>query len=81
MQRILTLLLHTMHAGEMAALQSRFDAALATCRATQLDLAVSLKAAEGQLLLMTKELEVLKVWMCLRECKLSFRHVAPDPGA
>lgn len=42
-------------------MQQSFDAALSSCKAAQLDLAVSLKAAEGRLLLMTKELEVLKV--------------------
>jgi len=40
---------------------AEFDGELLACRAEGLELAVGLKAAEGQLLLMLKELAVLKV--------------------
>eukprot|EP00879_Flechtneria_rotunda_P013188 GHRR01013773.1.p1 GENE.GHRR01013773.1~~GHRR01013773.1.p1 ORF type:complete len:651 (+),score=294.03 GHRR01013773.1:456-2408(+) len=46
--------------SEMLAQQSAFDGSLASCRQSRFELAVGLKAAEGQLLLMAKELEVLK---------------------
>lgn len=55
------ILLGPVHADDMTAAQRSFDASLTKCHMAQLELAVSLKAAEGQLLLMTKELEVLKV--------------------
>jgi hypothetical protein len=45
----------------MTDLCAEFDGELLTCRAEGLELAVGLKAAEGQLLLMLKELAVLKV--------------------
>jgi hypothetical protein len=48
-------------AGAVSALQASFDASLAALRSAQLQLAVDLKAAEGRLLMMLKELSLLKV--------------------
>jgi hypothetical protein len=48
-------------AGAVSSLQSSFDATVATLRSTQLQLAVDLKAAAGRLLMMLKELTLLKV--------------------
>jgi hypothetical protein len=48
-------------AGSALALQSSFDAAVAVLRAAQQQLAVDLKAAEGRLLMMLKELALLTV--------------------
>jgi hypothetical protein len=48
-------------AGAVSSLQSCFNAAVAALRSTQLQLAVDLKAAEGRMLMMLKELALLKV--------------------
>lgn len=45
----------------MSVLSATFDASLAVARAAQLQLAIGLKTAEQQLLLMVQELAVLKV--------------------
>jgi hypothetical protein len=47
--------------GAVPALQLSFDVLLAALRSAQLHLAVDLKAAEGRLLMMLKELSLLKV--------------------
>lgn len=48
-------------AGSVLSLQTAFDATVAALRAAQQQLAVDLKAAEGRLLMMLKELALLKV--------------------
>ncbi|KAF8073262.1 ABCG35 [Scenedesmus sp. PABB004] len=45
--------------GDIEGMRSTFDASLAACRAAQLKLAPNLSAAEGQLLVMHRELAVL----------------------
>lgn len=58
---VLLLPMGALPVGAILSLQSSFNGCVAGLRSTQLQLAVDLKSAEGRLLMMLKELTLLKV--------------------